>query len=446
MLHGLVLGVWRHAWCQSTSVVEPGAAPIASSIHSAGFSPLGQAGGTVALEVRGQGLRVLSDIAKVDGSTALGKEEQAIEALEEHGRGLVDGTEDRLAGLGQLLEEVQDGPRGLGVQARGGLIDKEQKGRLSGQFDTDSKTLPLLDVEAFAEHTDDGVGVVLHVQELDDFVDVGELLGLGGRGRLAEQGAELEGFADGAGLEVEILLLDVAGLALEGLIADLAVNEHLARDDTHGDTVSKAVEQSGLAGARHTHQGSEGAGLDPAVDIIQDPPSLALDLDIVADVVPVEDASGGLNDTLTGAVVAAVRGLLDDGRGARQGSLGVVLALAGGRGDEAAAEDEDLTLGLLGGDELGGEEVNEMETNDEGDDDADVAPLVGGVVRVLRVDVGVAADHGLAGDGADGRAGLVLHVDVVVAGDHAVGDELGALELSAAELVDHELGKKMLAG
>jgi hypothetical protein len=60
--------------------------------------------------------------------------------------------------------------------------------------------------------------------------------------RLAQDGAEPEGLADGRRLEVQVLLLHVARLALEGHIALPAVNEHLAGDHTHSDPGGKDIE------------------------------------------------------------------------------------------------------------------------------------------------------------------------------------------------------------
>jgi hypothetical protein len=65
------------------------------------------------LEVLEKRLGVLADFAEVDCLSAFGKEEQAVEFLEEDGAGLMDGAEDGLAGGGQLLEEGDDGPGAL---------------------------------------------------------------------------------------------------------------------------------------------------------------------------------------------------------------------------------------------------------------------------------------------------------------------------------------------
>lgn len=206
----------------------------------------------VANEVVHESLRVLADLTKVHGLAALGEQQQAVEALEQDGRGLVDGAQDSLAVAGELLHEVADGPRCLTVETGRGLVEEEQQLGTGSELDTDRQTLALLDVETLTGDTDDGVRVLLHVQEVDDGVDVGELLGLGVVRGLAEEGAEGEGFADGRGVDVDVLLLDVAGLALEGEIAGVAVDAHVAADNTHRHTAGEHVEKSRLTGSGDT--------------------------------------------------------------------------------------------------------------------------------------------------------------------------------------------------
>jgi len=65
---------------------------------------------------------------------------------------------------------------------------------------------------------------------------------------LAEEGAEVESLTDGRGLEMKVLLLHVASLALEGCISGTTINKHFAGDNTHGSSISEAVKKSGLAG------------------------------------------------------------------------------------------------------------------------------------------------------------------------------------------------------
>lgn len=104
----------------------------------------------------------------------------------------------------------------------------------------------------FTRHTDDSIGVAVHFEQLQDFLDIGILFLLGYVMRLTKFGRELQGFPDGRGLKVEILLLDVASLALEGDIAGSTIDKDFTSDDTHCNTSGQNVEQSGLAGARDT--------------------------------------------------------------------------------------------------------------------------------------------------------------------------------------------------
>lgn len=322
---------------------------------------------TVLLKVVDQGLRVLANVAKVDGSSTLGQEKQAIEALEQHGGRLVNGAKDGLAGLGKLFEEVEDGPRGLRVESRGRFINEQQQRRLRSELNADGETLSLFHVETFAKntygdrsvsmskehsryniargenliHTNNSIGVFLHIQKSNDLVHVCQLLGLGGASGLAQQGRELESFSHSAGLEVQVLLLNVTGFALEGLVANLAVDEHLARDHTHGDTISETVEKCGLAGSGDSHERCERARLDPTVNVVQNSAGFALDLNVVAKLAPVEGASGTLNGSL-GVGTAA---FFVVNHGARSSSVGLGIGGAlGGRRLMAAAEHEDFAL------------------------------------------------------------------------------------------------------
>lgn len=101
---------------------------------------------------------------------------------------------------------------------------------------------------------------------------------------------------DGTGGQVKILLLDVARLALKGHVALPAVDEHLAGNDAHRGAIGEAIEERGFAGARHTHKGSEGAGFDLSIDMIQNPASLFLDFHFVAHIAPLKDGGLPLDD------------------------------------------------------------------------------------------------------------------------------------------------------
>lgn len=334
--------------------------------HPLGRVRLGGAGvRAVALKVSRQDPGRLADLAKVDGPAALGEEQEAVEALEEHGRRLVDRAQDGLAVVLQFLEQVQDGPRGLRVQAGGGFVQEEQELGLRGELDADGEALPLLDVEALPGDADDGVGVLGHLEQLDDLVDVRQLLLAGHVRGLAEQGAEVERLADGRRLEVEVLLLDVARLALEGLVALEAVDQHLTRDDAHGHARREDVEERGLAGAGDAHEGREGAGLDPTVDVVEQSSLPALDLDVVTHVLPLEDGRLFLDDAGDGLELAVIFPRRDSRTrmaafGVRRGQL-----LEYGR-LVSTSEHEHFTFRLLGGDELGGHQVENHEANQKG--------------------------------------------------------------------------------
>jgi hypothetical protein len=78
-----------------------------------------------------------------------------------------------------------------------------------------------------------------------------EFVGAGDLGGLAEEGAELEGFADGHCCEVEILLLDVADAVLEGGVGCKAVDMGVSGYDTHCYAGCEDVEKGRFTSARH---------------------------------------------------------------------------------------------------------------------------------------------------------------------------------------------------
>ena len=64
--------------------------------------------------------------------------------------------------------------------------------------------------------TNHGVSDILHLKKLDDLLDVVKLLLLRYGAGLAKKRAELQRFPNSRGWEVQILLLNVTGLALLG--------------------------------------------------------------------------------------------------------------------------------------------------------------------------------------------------------------------------------------
>jgi hypothetical protein len=241
---------------------------------------------TVRGEVLAENVRVLADVAKVDGTSSRLEKEQTIEVLEEHGVRLMDGTEDGLTGSGEFAEETDDVVGGLAVEtaarkktrgsdgaakgerrrrdARSGLVEEEEKLGLRGEFDTDSNTLASLDIESETRETDHGVSLVLELEKLDDFLDlwegkenqegrrgwkgrrrkgkkayIGVLLLLRHRRGLTEVGRESEGFADRLRVLVRVLLLNVGGSTLELATGNATSNETLSTDDTDGLAVGE---------------------------------------------------------------------------------------------------------------------------------------------------------------------------------------------------------------
>lgn len=77
----------------------------------------------------------------------------------------MDGSEDGLSSLvGELAEELEDGPGRLGVESGGGFVEEDEEGGLGGEFDSDGETLALLDVESLSDVADDGLGVAVHLE------------------------------------------------------------------------------------------------------------------------------------------------------------------------------------------------------------------------------------------------------------------------------------------
>ena len=109
--------------------------------------------------------------------------------------------------------------------------------------------------------------------------------------------------------------------------------------------------------------------------MIQNSAGLSLDLDIVADVFPLENGSLTLDD---GNVVIAIS---VTSRATSRIVLEVVSGLC--LGDlVTTTEDEDLALGLGRGNEFGGGEIDCHKTNHEDPEDTKVTPLVRALVLI----------------------------------------------------------------
>lgn len=137
---GLVpVDIGVRAWCSTNSLQHPLGRVLT----------LGTRRSTVADKVVDEDVGTGTDFTKVDGTSTFGEEEQSVEVFKEDGRGLVNGAEDSLAGGSELAEELKDIPGCLRVEAGGGLVKEEQKIGLGDEFNTDSQTLSLFDVETW---------------------------------------------------------------------------------------------------------------------------------------------------------------------------------------------------------------------------------------------------------------------------------------------------------
>jgi hypothetical protein len=83
--------------------------------------------GAVLFEVAGKDVGVLADFTVVDRAATFGKEQEAIEALEEHSRRLVDCAENSLARVGKLLKQIENSPRCLRIKTRRWLVQEQEK-------------------------------------------------------------------------------------------------------------------------------------------------------------------------------------------------------------------------------------------------------------------------------------------------------------------------------
>lgn len=96
---------------------------------------------------------------------------------------------------------------------------------------------------------------------------------------------------------MKILLLNVTGRALECGVERLAVNEHIACNDTHGGSLSQNIQKRSLSSSRNTHKGGHTSRLDETRDMVEQSAWLTLDLDIVDDITPSENTLLFLNST-----------------------------------------------------------------------------------------------------------------------------------------------------
>src|SRR5690242_9339336 len=159
---------------------------------------------------------------------------------------------------------------------------------------------------------------------------------------------------------MKILLLSIARLALERVVARLAINQHLARNNTHGGTSCQAVQECSFARSTHTHQGSKSTRLDPSVYVVENTSRLAFDLDVVAHVLPLENSGLALDD---GDVVVRVV-ILCRNSSSSDSALEIIGGLALGY-LVAATEHQNFTLGLRSSNVLSSDKVDGHESEAE---------------------------------------------------------------------------------
>ena len=205
------------------------------------------------LKVANQRRRVRAQVAEVHRLTALLQQQEAVELVEELTARLVDRAEDCLALRRELLEELDDRPGRLCVEAGRGLVKEQKQTRLRGQLHTNRETLALLHIETLANLTDERLGERLHLKELNNRLDIVETLLLRSLTRLAQQGRELQRLAHRLLRQVHVLLLAVARVRLERPGQRTTVHEKVSRYDADVGTLGQHVEQRRLAGTTLAH-------------------------------------------------------------------------------------------------------------------------------------------------------------------------------------------------
>ncbi|PMB73704.1 hypothetical protein BM221_001128 [Beauveria bassiana] len=349
--------------------------------HVLALGALGAAGGKVVDD----GAAVFADGAKVKDVAAGVERQDLVKLLNELRRGLVYGADDGLARGAELAQEADNGKGRLGVEPGRGLVEEEQQRRLGGELDANGQPLLLLD----AEGEDDGVLDGLHLEQVNNLVDVGNLVLARRVPALAEERGELERLADRGGLFVQIHLLDEAGAALKVGGQGGAVDEHAAFHNADGLALGERVEKRGLAGAGSTHEGHHDARLGVTLHVVEQLLGTIGAGDGVVDIFPSENLFAALKllQNLVGGgdlaleCVIALSFLL-----ARLfiGGLGVLCSGGTGLG---LFEDENAHTRGGKGQSLSGQDSDENVQNRKCNQDGPVAPEVGAVVVVVGIEV-----------------------------------------------------------
>lgn len=159
--------------------------------HVLGGVRVGRARGrAVAFEVVDQHAAAGPQLAKVYHAAAALEQQQHVEIVKEDGRWLVDGTQDGLAGVGQLAQQTHDVGCGQRVEPGRGLVEEDEQLRLARQLDGDGQALALLLVEARAVRANDGARNVAHLEQVEHLLAVPVLVLAGHVPRLPQRRRE----------------------------------------------------------------------------------------------------------------------------------------------------------------------------------------------------------------------------------------------------------------
>lgn len=127
---------------------------------------------------------------------------------------LMDSAEDRQSLVSQTSKQSDDTSCALTVESTCRFIQEKKEGWSSAQFHPNSNTLFLLDVQ----RTDHGILQFNQVQCVDHGFHICQLFRRWNFVVLTEQCRELECFFDGAAFVVDVHLLAISDLSVEGLV------------------------------------------------------------------------------------------------------------------------------------------------------------------------------------------------------------------------------------
>mmetsp|Transcript_24552 Transcript_24552/g.71040 ORF Transcript_24552/g.71040 Transcript_24552/m.71040 type:complete len:358 (+) Transcript_24552:547-1620(+) len=210
-------------------------------------------------------------------------DQQVVELREDLRRRLVQGHEDRHAGLREHLHGARHRERVVGIQAAQGLVH-EQHPRVGDELHADGHALLLTAGETLVHGgADASVGAILEAQALQHLVDVG--LPPGGADGLGQPQArgEVEAFPGRLGLHECDVLEDISDLVAEELLSSPpAVDADLPRKSDHQVGAARLlaalgalpagqhVQQCGFTAARWAQHAGELARLDDAGNTLED--------------------------------------------------------------------------------------------------------------------------------------------------------------------------------